>query len=54
MLEYPVIFPFKLERFIFNPETLDSNLLADHSVRWDVAARLNRKTAKQNTTKVKI
>jgi hypothetical protein len=36
----------KLERFIFRGEVVLSDLLADHSVRWDVAARLNRKTAK--------
>jgi hypothetical protein len=35
----------KLERFIFRREAFSSDLLADHSVRWDVAVRLNRKTA---------
>ena len=42
--------PQMLERFILGLEALESDLLADHSVRWDVVPQgLNRKTV--NTLK---
>jgi len=43
----------KLERFILPLEVLNPDLLADHSVRWDVVPQkmgLNRKTVKTQQT----